>query len=123
MCDEIKTVGVLGIGVIGASWAALFLSKGLKVLLTDPAPGSKENFEAYLDTAWRTLEVLGLSSSACKTNYEVVDSLLPHLDNIDFIQEVCCLVEVYSKTSPSDIFGLLEWSRKSGIKNQADCGA
>lgn len=89
MGQNIKTLGVLGTGVIGASWAALFLARGRKVFLCDPAPGSKERFEAYLDTAWTTLEALGLPSGASKTNYEVVESLLPHLSEIDFIQEVC----------------------------------
>lgn len=92
MGDNIKTVGVLGTGVIGASWAALFLARGLRVFLCDPAPTSKERFEAYLDAAWSTLEALGLPDGASKTNYEVVESLLPYLNDIDFIQEVCYAV-------------------------------
>jgi 3-hydroxyacyl-CoA dehydrogenase len=31
---------VIGTGVIGASWTALFLARGLKVIVTDPAPGA-----------------------------------------------------------------------------------
>lgn len=78
--------------MIGGSWAALFLSKGLRVLLSDPAPGAKGRFEAYLDAAWATLEALGLPNGACKTNYEMVDNLLPYLNEVDFIQEVCYAV-------------------------------
>lgn len=89
MDDNIKTIGVLGTGVIGASWAALFLARGLRVFLCDPAPGSKERFETSLDAAWTTLEALGLPDGASKINYEVVESLLPHLNDIDLIQEVC----------------------------------
>jgi carnitine 3-dehydrogenase len=37
----IKTVAVVGTGVIGASWAALFLAHGLDVVATDPAPGAE----------------------------------------------------------------------------------
>ena len=38
----VKTVGIVGTGVIGASWTALFLSHGLKVLVADPAPGAAD---------------------------------------------------------------------------------
>ena len=31
-------VAIVGTGVIGASWTALFLAKGLHVVATDPAP-------------------------------------------------------------------------------------
>lgn len=58
------------------------------MFLSDPAPGSKERFEAYLDTAWITLEALGLPDGASKINYEVVESLFPYLNEIDFVQEV-----------------------------------
>lgn len=88
MEENIKTVGVLGTGVIGASWAALFLAHGLRVILCDPAPGSKERFEQYLDTAWTTMRKIGLCIGPLKTNYEFVDSLLSRIEDIDFVQEV-----------------------------------
>ena len=34
----IKKVAVVGAGTIGASWAAYFLSRGLEVTASDPAP-------------------------------------------------------------------------------------
>ena len=37
----IGAVAVVGTGVIGASWAALFLAHGLDVIATDPAPGRR----------------------------------------------------------------------------------
>ena len=37
----IRRIAVVGTGVIGASWAALFLAKGLEVVATDPAPGAE----------------------------------------------------------------------------------
>jgi 3-hydroxyacyl-CoA dehydrogenase len=37
-----RTVAVVGTGVIGASWAAHFLAHGLDVVATDPAPGAEE---------------------------------------------------------------------------------
>ena len=41
-----KTVAVVGTGVIGASWAALFLAHGLDVVATDPAPDAEERLRA-----------------------------------------------------------------------------
>jgi 3-hydroxyacyl-CoA dehydrogenase len=38
MNRPINRIAVIGTGVIGASWAALFLAKGRKVAATDPAP-------------------------------------------------------------------------------------
>jgi len=42
----IETVAVVGTGVIGAGWTALFLSHGLDVVATDPAPGAEERLRA-----------------------------------------------------------------------------
>lgn len=35
---DIQRIGIVGAGVIGASWAAFYLSKGFDVVATDPAP-------------------------------------------------------------------------------------
>ena len=35
--NKIDTVAILGAGVIGASWSALFLATGFKVRIYDPA--------------------------------------------------------------------------------------
>jgi 3-hydroxyacyl-CoA dehydrogenase len=37
----IRRVAIIGTGVIGASWAALFLANGLDVVATDVAPGAE----------------------------------------------------------------------------------
>ncbi|KAE8331394.1 hypothetical protein BDV39DRAFT_218717 [Aspergillus sergii] len=85
---DIKTVAIIGTGVIGASWTALFLARGLKVLVTDPAPNAEKNLETYLNAQWPTLTQIGLNEGASLTNYTFVDSLDSHFDEIDFIQEV-----------------------------------
>ncbi|MCA0145086.1 3-hydroxyacyl-CoA dehydrogenase NAD-binding domain-containing protein [Blastococcus sp. LR1] len=40
--EDVRTVGVVGAGSIGASWTALALGRGLRVVATDPAPGAEE---------------------------------------------------------------------------------
>ncbi|WP_311767791.1 3-hydroxyacyl-CoA dehydrogenase NAD-binding domain-containing protein [Burkholderia sp. Bp8963] len=37
----IRRIAIIGTGVIGASWAALFLAKGLQVVATDIAPNAE----------------------------------------------------------------------------------
>ena len=38
---EIKNIVIVGTGVIGASWAAYYLSRGFNVIATDPAPNAE----------------------------------------------------------------------------------
>lgn len=89
MASEFKTVGVVGTGVIGASWTALFLAKGLKVLVSDPAPGAEAKLASNLKSFWPVLEKLGLEPSASLANYEFVGpSLKGRYAEVDFVQEV-----------------------------------
>ena len=39
----IRRIAVVGTGVIGASWAAQYLSRGFDVVATDPAPNAETN--------------------------------------------------------------------------------
>ncbi len=51
----VRRAAVVGTGVIGASWAALFLANGLDVVATDPAPGAQERLRAEVAAIWPTL--------------------------------------------------------------------
>jgi 3-hydroxyacyl-CoA dehydrogenase len=86
--SAIRTVGVVGTGVIGSSWTTLFLSKGLKVIVSDPAPGAKEHLDEYIKKAWPEMKRIGLDPGASPSNYEFVDDVANHLDEVDFVQEV-----------------------------------
>lgn len=88
MASEVRTVAVIATGVIGASWASLFLAKGLKVIVTDPAPGAKEKFEQFVQDAWPALVKLGVKPGASGGNYEFVNDIWPRLAEVDFVQEV-----------------------------------
>lgn len=89
MKRTIKIVGVVGTGVIGASWTALFLAHGLYVLVSDPAPGAEERLSEYLQDVWPSLQQLGLHPNASLSNYTFVGkSLDDHCKMVDFIQEV-----------------------------------
>lgn len=52
---------VLGAGVIGASWAALFLASGRSVAVFDPSDEAEGNVCAYIERAWPAMTELGLT--------------------------------------------------------------
>ncbi len=83
----IRRIAIVGTGVIGASWAALFLAHGLEVIATDPAPNAEENLREYIDNAWPALEQLGLSSGASKERLSFTTKLNDALEGVDLVQE------------------------------------
>jgi len=54
-----KTAVIIGGGVIGASWAALFLVNGLKVIVSDPDPQIESKVKAIIEAALPALRSLG----------------------------------------------------------------
>jgi 3-hydroxyacyl-CoA dehydrogenase len=83
----IRRIAIVGTGVIGASWAALFLAHGLEVIATDPAPNAEENLREYIDNAWSALEQLGLSSGASRERLSFTAKLSDALKDVDLVQE------------------------------------
>jgi 3-hydroxyacyl-CoA dehydrogenase len=88
MKDQINTVAVIGCGVIGASWACLFLSQGLNVLIYDPAETAEESFEKFLQDAWPVLATCRPVEAAWAKNYKFIHNLESSLPEADFVQEV-----------------------------------
>ncbi len=84
---NIKTVGIVGTGVIGAGWAARFLAHGLKVIATDPGPNAEALLRAKIDNAWIALEKQGLMPGASKDNLRFTNSIEEVCSQADFIQE------------------------------------
>jgi 3-hydroxyacyl-CoA dehydrogenase len=83
----IRRVAIVGTGVIGASWSALYLAKGLHVVATDPAPGAEDRLRAFVANAWTALERLGLSPGASQANLSFTADLAEALTGADFVQE------------------------------------
>ncbi|KAH7475016.1 3-hydroxyacyl-CoA dehyrogenase [Fusarium oxysporum f. sp. albedinis] len=85
---SIRTVGVVGTGVIGASWAGLFLAHGLRVLVSDPAPNAEKGLKDAIHTILPTLEAIRPHSNVDLSKLEFVGSSLgDRLGEVDFIQE------------------------------------
>jgi 3-hydroxyacyl-CoA dehydrogenase len=87
MARQIKRVCVIGTGVIGASWAALFLAKGLEVSATDPAPNAEAALRKFISDAWPALEQLGLAPGASQSNLTFSADLQTAVTGVDFVQE------------------------------------
>jgi 3-hydroxyacyl-CoA dehydrogenase len=87
MASAIKRVAVVGTGVIGASWTALFLAKGLKVSATDIASGAEERLNRYVDEAWPALECLGLAGADCRSQLRFTRDLGEALADVELVQE------------------------------------
>ena len=58
-----RNVTVIGAGVIGASWVAVFLAHGLKVTVQDPRAGVDAEVRGYVDRAADSLRALGCSDA------------------------------------------------------------
>jgi 3-hydroxyacyl-CoA dehydrogenase len=83
----IRCIAIIGTGVIGASWTALFLAKGLQVVATDVAPNAEAALRKFVDTAWPALKRLGLSPGASQSNLKFTAALAQAVGGADLVQE------------------------------------
>jgi 3-hydroxyacyl-CoA dehydrogenase len=84
---KIQNIAIVGTGVIGASWAALYLARGLNVIATDPAPNAEANLRSFIDAAWKDLQVIGLSPNASRDHLQFTTDMKKVLSNADLVQE------------------------------------
>jgi carnitine 3-dehydrogenase len=83
----IRRIAIIGTGVIGASWTALFLAKGLKVVATDVAPNAEAALKQFVKEAWPALERLGLSPGASQSNVTFTADLPAAVKDAELVQE------------------------------------
>jgi 3-hydroxyacyl-CoA dehydrogenase len=83
----IRRIAIIGTGVIGASWAAEYLSRGFDVIATDPAPNAEANLRKYVDDAWSDLEDIGHSQGASRDRLSFTTDMKTALSQADFVQE------------------------------------
>jgi len=118
--QEIQNIAIVGTGVIGASWAAYYLSRGFNVIATDPAPNAEANLRRYVDEAWKTLSKNGLSPAGSRDRLTFVPKMAEALATADFVQEnaperpdfkIKLFAEIDDATPPASILA----SSSSGI--------
>ncbi len=83
----IRRIAIIGTGVIGASWTALFLAKGLEVVATDVAPDAETSLRRFVKAAWPALERLGLAPGASQSRLTFIPDLPTAVAGVDLIQE------------------------------------
>lgn len=87
MDQTMKRVAVVATGVIGASWAAYFLARGLDVDAWDPSPGAQERLRTAVAAHWEALSRQGLADGAHLDRLRWHDRLEDALAQADFVQE------------------------------------
>jgi 3-hydroxyacyl-CoA dehydrogenase len=83
----IRRVAIIGTGVIGASWSALFLAHGLEVVATDVAPDAEAALKRFVAAAWPALQRLGLSPGASQSKLTFTAALANAVKDADLVQE------------------------------------
>ncbi|AQS83779.1 MAG: 3-hydroxyacyl-CoA dehydrogenase NAD-binding domain-containing protein [Acetobacter aceti] len=85
--NTIRKIGIIGCGVIGASWAAYYLARGFDVSATDPAPDAERQLRELIARDWRLLSRIGLSPGASMDRLSFNADPVAALADVDFIQE------------------------------------
>ncbi|WP_373506265.1 3-hydroxyacyl-CoA dehydrogenase NAD-binding domain-containing protein [Aestuariivirga sp.] len=85
--QDVKHVVSIGGGPIGAGWAAHFLARGYDVTGYLHAMPEEAVYRKILDTAWLSLEQLGLAEGASRERLRLTDNLEDAVRTADFVQE------------------------------------
>ena len=84
---DISKTAVIGAGVIGASWTALFHAAGMGVNIYDPSPSVEKDVTEYVSRVWPTLEQLGLAVEGRTGEIRFFDNAAEAVQDAQFIQE------------------------------------
>lgn len=85
--SEFQNVAVIGAGVIGSSWAALFLAHELKVVVNDPRPDIETVVNDDLRKIAPTLRALGLPTDDLARHLRFEADLERAVEGADLVQE------------------------------------
>lgn len=118
--SEVTQTAVLGAGVIGSSWAALFLASGRSVTVFDPSPDAEAQTRAAVDAAWPALHSLGLCTRGTPDALRFADSAADAVLSAQFVQEnaperIPVKHEIYSEIEPALVPGAIVSSSTSGL--------
>lgn len=123
--SNVKTVAVVGTGVIGASWAAFFLYKGFRVNAYDPAVDAENNLrqrvQVYLQDLFELEQKKELQLEQLMLQLNFSTDLACAVKDVDFIQEsgperLALKRELYAKITAYCPADTLIASSSSGLK-------
>jgi carnitine 3-dehydrogenase len=83
----VRRVASIGAGPIGAGWAAHFLARGYDVAAYIHGETERQGFLDVLDTAWTSLEALGLAPGASRERLTISTDLEAVVGGAEFVQE------------------------------------
>jgi carnitine 3-dehydrogenase len=83
----VRTITVVGAGIIGASWTAYFLARGFAVRATDTRADGEAFIRDYVEKAWPTLARFGLARGADKDRWTFHRTPAEAAAGADFVQE------------------------------------
>src|SRR5712672_4549160 len=82
-----ENITVIGAGVNGISWTALFLANGLRVTVNDPRPDLEEATLKGIEEIGPSLEALGYDTRSLTKNLRFEKDLNKAVKEADLIQE------------------------------------
>ena len=85
--SAVRRVTCLGAGPIGGGWAAWYLSRGYDVVSYLHDPSEVDALNRLLDTAWPSLEQIGLADGASRDRLTCTSNLDEAVADTHFIQE------------------------------------
>ncbi len=85
--EQIRTVAVIGAGLIGGGWAAVFLANGLAVRVADPARDTEAKLRRHIAAALPQLRSLNLPACANDDALTFHSTAEEAAAGADFIQE------------------------------------
>jgi carnitine 3-dehydrogenase len=81
-------IAIIGTGVIGSSWAALFAAHGHEVSATDPRPDMADELRRAVEQFWPSLERQGfVTDNGSPDLVTVASSAVEAVDGATFVQE------------------------------------
>ena len=119
MSDFTQTA-VIGAGVIGASWTALFLAAGKDVRAFDPSETARADVEDYVTRAWPTLKEIGLAEDGRRGSLTFAETPEEAAAGADFVQEnvperIDIKLDLYRRIEPHLKPGCIVASSASGL--------
>jgi carnitine 3-dehydrogenase len=129
--EEVASVAVVGCGLIGALWAAFFLSRGLDVNAADPAPGAEGRLNEVVEAAFADLARLGSGDAGTFGRLRFHADLPSAVSLSDFVQESTSenidlkrrIVSEIDASAPPDVLIASSTSSLRASEIQRDCAA
>ena len=84
---RVRNITCIGAGPIGGGWAAHFLAQGYQVTSYLHDASEYDALMRLLETAWASLEQIGLADNASLDNFQFTTDLAEATEKAEFIQE------------------------------------